>query len=140
MEAAEMPPLVRTAQSGPWSAAATWEGGKVPKAGERVQVRSGHQITYDLKSEQVIRSIHVRGTLRFADDRDTALSVGLIKIQAGEDATENGFDCDHATRLPEHAPRPALEVGTPEAPLDAKYTALIRLTYVEGLDKQSSIM
>src|SRR5262245_20219336 len=65
------PRLIRSAQSGPWSAPATWEGGKVPAAGSRVQVCTGHTVTYDLKSDRVIRSIHVAGTLRFPPDRDT---------------------------------------------------------------------
>jgi hypothetical protein len=129
-------PLVRSASSGPWSAPATWEGGKVPSAGSKVQIRSGHTITYDLASEEVIRSIHVAGTLTFACDKDTRLDVGLVRIQPGEEASEEGFDCDaHATEPGK--PRPALEVGTPDQPIDAKHRALIRLTYVPGLDKQS---
>src|SRR4051794_2857542 len=55
--------LIRSARSGAWSAAATWEGGKVPGADARVQVRQGHTIVYDIQSEQAIRSIHVAGTL-----------------------------------------------------------------------------
>src|SRR5262249_34592566 len=88
------PPLVRTAKSGAWSAAATWEGGKVPGEGARVQIKSGHHVTYDLESKAVVRSIHVAGELSFARDRDTVLNVGLIKIQAGDDASEEGFDCE----------------------------------------------
>ena len=91
--------LIRSARSGPWSAAATWEGGKVPGAAARVQVRQGHTVVYDVRSERPIRSIHVAGTLTFAPDRDTRLDVGLIKIQPGEDASEDGFDCD--AHLPE---------------------------------------
>src|SRR5947209_6058556 len=95
------PALLRTAQSGPWSAPATWEGKKVRPAGSRVQVRPGHTVTYDLQSDQVIRSIHVAGTLRFPPDKDTRLNVGLIKIQPGDDASEEGFDCDaHAQEPP----------------------------------------
>jgi hypothetical protein len=95
-------------------------------------------VTYDLNSDQVIRSIHVAGTLTFAADRDTRLDVGLIRIQAGEEATEVGFDCDaHAIEPQPGKPRPALEVGAPDRPIDAKHTALIRLTYVAGLDNQS---
>ena len=86
--------MVRSADSGPWSAPATWEGGKVPAAGVKVQIREGHTVTYDVKSDQVIRSLHVAGTLTFAPDRDTRLDGGLIKIQAGDDASEDGFDCD----------------------------------------------
>src|SRR4051812_2027946 len=82
LAAAEKTParLIHSTRSGPWSAPATWEGGKLPAASSRVQVRQGHAVTYDLKSDQVIRSIHVAGTLRFAYDRDTRLDVGLIKI------------------------------------------------------------
>jgi hypothetical protein len=133
-----VPGLIRSAQDGPWSAPATWEGGKVPTAGARVQVRPGHSVTYDLKSDVVLRSIHVAGTLRFAPDRDTRLDVGLIKIQPGDDPSEDGFECEaHVTELPAGQPRPALEVGTPERPIDVRHTALIRLAYVPGLDRQS---
>src|SRR5262245_53971177 len=59
-------PWIRSARTGPWSAPATWEGGKVPTAGDRVQVRTDHTVHYDVKSDQVIRAIHVAGTLRFA--------------------------------------------------------------------------
>src|SRR5438034_1090982 len=132
------PPLVRSTRSGPWSAPATWEGGKVPAAGARVQVREGHTVVYDVASDRVIRSIHVAGTLSFARDRNTRLDVGLIKIQPGDDPSEDGFNCEaHVAKSPEGQPRPALEVGTPEKPIQAGHTALIRLTYVDGLDKQS---
>jgi hypothetical protein len=132
------PPLVRTAGSGSWSDAKTWEGGKLPAAGARVQVRAGHRVVYDRKSEDVIRSIHVAGTLTFAAGRDTELNVGLIKIQPGDDASENGFDCDaHMTDPDPKMPKPALEIGTPDKPLDAKYTATIRLHCVEGLDRET---
>src|SRR5262249_55964340 len=130
--------LIRSVQSGAWSAAASWEGGKVPGVGARVQIRQGHTVVYDAKSDQPIRFIHVAGTLRFAPDRDTRLDVGLIKIQPGDDASENGFDCDaHLAESDPARPRPALEVGTTERPIDANRTALIRLVYHERLDKES---
>src|SRR5262245_55096942 len=94
--------MLRSAKSGPWSTAATWEGGKAPTAGARVHIRTGHAVVYDVKSDAVIRSIHVAGTLSFAADRDTLLNVGLIKVQVGDDASENGFDCD--AHLPDVAP------------------------------------
>jgi uncharacterized protein (TIGR03067 family) len=132
------PPLVRSARSGAWSSPDTWEGGKVPGAGARVQVRAGHTVTYDLSSDRVIRSIHVAGTLTFARDRDTRLDVGLIKIQPGDDATEDGFNCDAHLKEPDpDKPRPALEVGTAGNPIPAGRTALIRLAAVEGLDRES---
>src|SRR5262245_53465181 len=105
----ELPSLTRSAKSGPWSQPATWEGGKAPAAGARVQIRPGHVVAYDASSKEVIRSIHVAGTLRFATKQDTRLEVGLITIQPGDEASEDGFDCDaHVKKI--DGPRPALEV------------------------------
>ena len=107
------PKFVRSARSGPWSTAETWEGGKVPGADANVQVRPGHTVVYDQKSDQPIRFLHVAGTLTFARDRDTQLVVGLLKIQPGDDATEDGFNCDaHQPDVDLNLPKPALEVGT----------------------------
>jgi hypothetical protein len=139
--------LIPSGRSGPWSAPATWEGGKVPGSGARVQIRAGHTVTYDVEplrgenespAPAVIRSIHVAGTLTFARDRNTVLSVGLIKIQPGDDASENGFDCDaHVPEPKPGTPRPALEVGTQNQPIPALYTATIRLVYLDGMDAES---
>src|SRR5438552_2021693 len=49
--AAELPPIIRSAASGPWSAAVTWDGGKVPATGDRVLIRGGHRVVYDVQSE-----------------------------------------------------------------------------------------
>src|SRR5262245_48659720 len=130
--------LVRSAKTGPWSAAATWEGGKAPGAGARVQIRAGHTVAYDVKSDAAVRSIHVAGVLSFARDRDTLLTVGLIKIQPGDDANEDGFNCDAHAKPPRPTdPLPALELGTPNDPIPATRVALIRLALVDGLDKES---
>ncbi|RUL82961.1 G8 domain-containing protein [Tautonia sociabilis] len=132
------PPLIRSARSGRWSDPATWEGGAVPDEGDRVQIRGGHTVHYDRDSDRTIRSIHVAGTLEFARDRDTRLDVGLIKIQAGDDASENGFDCD-AHSAGDHAghDRPALLVGLPHEPIPAGTTATIRLKFVDGMDPET---
>ncbi|WP_337173416.1 G8 domain-containing protein [Paludisphaera sp.] len=137
--AATPPPTIRSAGSGNWSDPATWEGGQVPGEGARVQVKAGDQVVYDVADDRVIRSIHVAGTLDFARDRDTRLVVGLIKIQAGDDDSENGFDCAfHAPAAIEPGdPRPTLIVGTADDPIPAGKTAVIRLAYVEGMDKET---
>src|SRR5206468_4287378 len=102
------------------------------------QVREGHTVVYDLKSDKAIRYLHIAGTLTFAADLDTRLDVGLIKIQPGDDASDDGFDCDaHVPDVAPGKPRPSLLVGTAERPIAAKHTALIRLTYFDGADKQS---
>jgi hypothetical protein len=134
----KLPPILRSARSGAWSAASTWEDGKIPGAQARVLIREGHRVVYDVQSNQVIRSINIAGELIFAPDKDTRLDVGLIKIQANEYVSEEGFDCDaHFTVADLQKPKPALKVGTPERPIDAKYTALIRLVYIEGMSKES---
>jgi hypothetical protein len=130
--------VIRSARSGQWSATATWEEGRVPGAGARVLIREGHTVAYDIASDKAIRAINVAGTLTFATDKDTRLDAGLIRIEAGDEYTEEGFDCQaHLKPLAPGKPRPALLVGTPNHPVDAKHTALIRLVYSEGMDKQS---
>src|SRR5262249_24133598 len=113
-----------------------WQGGVVPPAGSRVQVRAGHVITYDLDSGRAIRAIHIAGTLSFARDRTTRLDVGLIKIQAGDDASQDGFDCDAHVEASK-GPRPALEVGLPDAPIDGQHAATIRLVRFSAHDPKS---
>lgn len=135
----DAPAWIRSAKSGPWSAPATWEGGKVPAASARVHVQTGHTVTYDANSDQAIRTIHVAGTLTFARDKNTRLDVGLIRIQAGAEPSEEGFDCEfhNGGSVDAKTPRAALEIGSQDAPLDAKYTATIRLVYHPAHDKQS---
>lgn len=138
LPAAEPAGWIRSANSGPWSAPATWEGSKVPAAGTRVHIRPGHTVTYDVQSDQAIRAIYVAGTLAFAQDRDTRLDVGLIKIEAGDEPSEDGFDCSlHVEEPVAGAVRPALLVGTAQQPIAAGRTALIRLLAVDGQDKES---
>src|ERR1051326_8200691 len=81
VRAADKPLVIRSARSGPWSAAATWEGGTVPAAGARVLIRAGHRVVYDANSDAAIRAINIAGTLSFDPHRNTHLNVGLIKIQ-----------------------------------------------------------
>ncbi len=131
-------PIIRSAHSGPWSDGGTWEGGKAPGAAARVLIRSGHRVVYDVASDTPIRGINVAGTLTFAADRDTRLCVGLLKIQDAGEYSEEGFDCEAHLQPPDPTrERAALEVGTAEKPIDAAHTAMIRLAYFAGMDRQS---
>jgi hypothetical protein len=130
--------LVCSAKSGAWSDASTWAGGHVPRAGDQVQIREGHAVTYDVNSDAAVRSIHIAGTLSFAADKTTRLNVGLIKIQRGDNASADGFNCDTHLPAPEPGrPRPALEVGTLERPIAADVTATIRLVALDGMDPET---
>jgi hypothetical protein len=135
--AAEIP-LVQTAQSGAWTSSATWVWGKIPPAGSRVQIRAGHEVVYDQNSDRPIRDLFIAGRLSFAPDRDTRLDVGLLRIQAGDGTSEDGVDGDaHLSHGNLAEPVAVLEVGTAARPIDAGHTALIRLVYFEGMDRQS---
>jgi hypothetical protein len=128
----------RSARSGPWSDHRTWENGRMPAAGDRVQVRSGHAVTYDVHSNAALRFVHVAGRLTFSREKSTLLDVGLLKIEPGETTTEAGFDCHAPVReLPAGTARPVLEIGTPTAPLPVGITATIRLRHHPGMDPQS---
>jgi hypothetical protein len=130
--------LVRSKKSGPWSQPETWDSGQIPGPGNAVQIREGHEVVYDIESDQAIRSLYISGKLSFAPDRNTRLDVGLIKIQPGNDTTEHGFNC--SAKPPEsdpNIPKPALEVGTPEHPIEAAHTAKIRLVFFDGMDPES---
>jgi hypothetical protein len=129
---------VSTAGSGAWSSAATWEGGQVPGTGDRVLIKSGHTVSYDAKSDKVVRGITIAGTLTFPTDKDTELNVGLIRIEDRADYSEDGFECDaHMAKPGSDRPRPALLVGTQDLPVGKQHTALIRLHYLDGMDKNS---
>jgi len=131
--------VARSAKSGPWSEGTTWEAGHPPGPGARVLIRTGHTVVYDVLSDQALHSVRICGTLTFDPDRDTRLDAGLVNVQAGEDCSETGFDCDaHIAEPDPAAPRPALLVGTPERPVQSGRRALIRLTYFEGMDKSSA--
>jgi hypothetical protein len=127
----------RSAKSGPWSDAATW-GGKLPKAGERVQVRAGHVVTYDIEAADALRMIHVAGTLSFSRRKNTRLEAGLIKVEPGETTTEDGFNChEDASPAPAAGARPVLEIGTAESPIPTGVTATIRLRHFEGMNPET---
>lgn len=134
---AEVPKIIRSVASGAWSEPKVWDQGKVPAAGDRVQVRKGHEVVYDVKSEVAIRAIHVAGALRFSTDRDTRLDVGLIRIEAGDEWKEGAPPChDLPAAPPAGEPLPTLEVGTDEHPVPSGKTALIRLVPFEGDDPE----
>lgn len=144
--------IIYSADSGKWSDPETWANTHVPESGDRVVIRSGHEILYDVASAEIIRGICISGLLRFSRDRDTLLNVGLIRIEAGNDYVEGGFDCEHVPEIaPGHASTghehgehagnsgtgPALEIGTPINPIPAEHHATIRLHAVEGMDSET---
>ncbi len=125
-----------SAKSGPWSEAATW-GGRMPQPGERVQIKAGHTVTYDVEATAALRLIHVAGTLTFSRSKNTRLEVGLLRITPGDACSEDGFDCHDDAPLVKGDAVPGLEIGTPEAPIPAGVTAVIRLRHFEGMNPET---
>jgi hypothetical protein len=133
---------VHSAKGGNWSEASTWREGRLPAAGENVQIAPGATVIYDLANGPELRAVHVAGTLRFSREKSTVLSAGLIKITPGDACSEDGFVCD-AHAAPPVAPganagdRPALEIGTADQPIPAGVKATIRLVYFDGMDRET---
>lgn len=128
----------RTARDGSWSDAKTWADGRVPRAGDFVQVRSGHTVLYDVDSDVALRMVHVAGTMKFSREKNTRMVAGLIKIEPGETTTEDGFDChDESPDPAPGTPQAALEIGTLDEPIPAGVTATIRLRHFEGQNPET---
>ncbi len=58
-------------------------------------------------------------------------------VGADGSTDESGFDCAMSHSAPEEPSSAALIVGMPDKPLDTRHHALIRLHYLEGMDKDS---
>ena len=131
----------RTVRSGFWSDIETWEGGRQPKTGDFVQVCSAHTVTYDVHSDASLRMLHIAGTLTFSRKKSTLLDVGLIKIEPGDTAQEDGFDCDdeHGASPPlvVGTQQPALEIGTLASPIPTGISATIRLRHFPGTNTET---
>jgi len=128
-----------SAKDGDWSNPHTWVPARVPKTGDRVLIRRGAKVRYDVANQEVIRLLQVVGELRFATNRNTELNVGVLKVQDTEECAETGFACEfrgeptsHHTESSHHPP--ALLIGTPEHPVPAKFSARVRLHHLEGMD------
>jgi cell migration-inducing and hyaluronan-binding protein len=71
------------AQSGAWSSASTWAGGRVPGAGDAVVIGRGMEVVLDTNAPE-LRSITVQGKLSFADTSDISLESEWIYVPGGE--------------------------------------------------------
>jgi len=91
-------------QDGNWSDPSTW-GGAIPTDGARVQIAAGHDIIVDTVIPESLMTVRVDGTLRFATDVDTELTVDTLVT----------------------SPDSFLIIGTEENPIDDDVTARITI-------------
>lgn len=94
---------ISSVASGAWSDSRTWSTGRIPSARARVVIASGHQVMYDIVSDDAVACVEVRGRLVFSTTERTRLPVGTLMV------LEDGF----------------LEVGRSDAPVASTVTAEI---------------
>ena len=131
--------LIRSARNGRWS-----ERGDLGRRPSPQARASGSRCGPDMSSFMTSRrrSRSARSTspdTSLRPRRDTRLDVGLIKIQAGDDPGESGFDCEaHVTGgRRRKAERGVLEVGTADHPIARGTHGAHPAALVEGLDPEN---
>ena len=71
-------PTHEAIKSGAWSDPRTWANGRIPDKGASVLIGHGMTVTYDQVSDERLKTIAVRGNLKFATNQDTQLYVETI--------------------------------------------------------------
>jgi hypothetical protein len=74
-------PTTRSVGSGRWSEAATWSSGRVPGAGDVVDISAGTSVTFDAVMPAATRCIGVNGRLEFDTTVSTRLWAGDIMVR-----------------------------------------------------------
>ena len=119
----------------------------MPAAGDRVLVARETRVVYDVQRDDVIRLVQVVGTLTFARDRDTELNVGVLKVQNSDDVQRERLRLrlSPASNVAGEPQQPregdAADAGSRHARTSRfrpKYTARIRLHYLEGMNKDDA--
>lgn len=68
-----------------WSNPQSWPSGKVPVAGEDVEVQSGWNMLYDIADGPILNKVFINGKLTFEDGvADLHLRANYIWVRAGE--------------------------------------------------------
>jgi hypothetical protein len=76
-------PTIKSVQSGAWNAPSTWSTGQIPASGARVEVSSGHQVTYSVSSSAALHCLDIYGHLKFTTNVSTRLQVGTVIVMSG---------------------------------------------------------
>jgi hypothetical protein len=67
-----------------WSLNTTWPSGKVPVAGDDVNIMTNMSVIFDLAESPIFKLIYVNGKLTFKEDQDCHLKAKHIFIRAGK--------------------------------------------------------
>jgi hypothetical protein len=96
-------PTISSVRSGNWSDPATWSAGRVPAAGDVVDIAAATDVSYGVVSDASVGCLAVNGRLAFRTDISTRLTVGTMIVMPGGE----------------------LNVGTADNPVSAAVTAEI---------------
>jgi hypothetical protein len=67
--------------SGSWSNPQTWENGRLPTDGDKVIIRQGTLVTYDLQHSSILAKVIVKGKLDFTRMKSTTITFGNMTIE-----------------------------------------------------------
>jgi len=104
-------PTITAVRNGNWSDPRVWSAGRVPVAGDRVQIGEGRVVVYSTVSNERIDSIEVSGSLVFTGSTNARLLVANLtimpngRLQAGSQANPIG-------------PQVRVEITIADKPLD----------------------
>ena len=102
-----------TVGSGSWSDAGIWSKKRVPGPEDRVIIAAGHTVTIDRVEGVPVRTVGVKGTLRFLPTADTELAVDTLVIE----------------------PSGRLEIGTEAHPIAAEKTARLKFVMAHPIQE-----
>jgi G8 domain len=87
--------------SGRWNEPGTWQGGRVPRDGDNVQIPQGISVRVIDREAAALARVYVQGSLDFLENHDTRLIVDTMLVAATG----------------------VVQIGTPEQPLQAGSSA-----------------
>ena len=67
-----------------WSNASSWDTGKIPLAGENVEIKSGWNMLYDIEESPILNVLQINGRLTFEPAKDLHLRAKYVFVRAGE--------------------------------------------------------
>jgi len=107
-----------------WSNKDTWTNlGRVPIAGDIVEIEDGWDVLYDIETSPVLQSLEVNGKLSFERGKPALLQSHSIWIRAGEvnvGTEDEPFDSTVEFRLHGNNESPSEFVFAPQIPVGNK--------------------
>jgi hypothetical protein len=121
-------PTVTSVASGAWTNPEIWSTRKVPGRNDKVEIRAGHDVTYDTASDVKLDCIELHGRLTFKTDINTRMKVGNLMV-VDEGSLEVGVPGNPV------AANVSAEIIIADQPIDNRIDPAQIGTGIEGLGK-----